>query len=47
MRVMIAQSREFRSSYFLPSLSEARLISENRPWKVLSNDSFSTYLNPA
>ena len=44
---IIAQSLAFRSSYFLPGLSEPRLISENRPQKVLSNDSFSMYLNPS
>jgi hypothetical protein len=29
-----------------PKLSDPRLISENSPWNVLSNDSFSMYLTP-
>ncbi len=31
----------------MPSFSEPRLISENSPEKVLSNDSFSMYLKPS
>ena len=30
----------------MPSLGEPKSISENRPWKVLSNDSVSMYLKP-
>ncbi len=44
---MMEQSLAFRSSYFRPSLSEPRFISENSPLKVLSKDSFSMYLKPA
>ena len=45
--VMMVQSLAFRSAYVLPSLSEPRLISENRPLNVLWKDSFSMYLKPA
>ena len=41
-------THEFRSgNWAMPSFSDERLISENRPPNVLWNDSFSIYLKPA
>ncbi|MCY1459219.1 hypothetical protein D9M71_766740 [compost metagenome] len=42
----IEHSLALRSSYLRPSLSDVRLISENKPWKLLWKDSFSMYLKP-
>src|SRR3546814_5931387 len=44
--LMMEHSLALRSAYLRPSLSEARLISENRPWKWLWKDSSSVYLKP-